>query len=130
MPRGKKDEGELLGEVLFHGSSLKIYQSQYMNGRPAIVLYGGGLPFATLTVNLHESPLKDGEFFVKDWTENEVIAPWILEHTDLFEDTGHAVNTGFVQAPIWRFKREAQYNHVPWSKSEVDKSENERNREG
>jgi len=102
----ESDPTKFLGEVLFQGSTLKIYQSEYTNGRPAIYLVEDGMLFATVSVNLiNESP-RDGEFFVKTWLENEIIAPYVLEHTDLFEDTGKVAPTGRVQAPIWRFKKE------------------------
>ena len=102
----EKDGSKFLGEVLFQGSILKIYQSEYTNGRPAIFLREDGPPHSILTINLPRSPLEEGEVFVKTWTENEIIAPHVLEHTNLFEDTGRAVDTGFVQADIWRFKKE------------------------
>ena len=95
-----------IGEILFKRSVLIIYQSIYKNGRPAIFLEEDGLPFATLSVNLPEHPLKEGEFFVKNWFENQEIAPYVLEYTGLFEDTEIAVDTGHVKAPIWRFKKE------------------------
>ena len=96
-----------IGDVTYKGEPLEILQSTYKGGRKAIYLISGGMLFATLTVNLPDQPLEEGEFFVKNWSENEEIAPWILEHTELFEDTGVAVDTGFVRAPIWRFKLEA-----------------------
>ena len=96
-----------IGDVTYKGEPLKILQSTYKGGRKAIYLMAGGLLFATLTVNLPAEPLEEGEFFVKNWSENEEIAPWILENTEFFEDTGVAVVTGFVRAPIWRFKLEA-----------------------
>ena len=100
---------EKIGEVVFKGENLEIYQSTYKGGRPAIFLEEAGpghVPFTALTINLPEQPLTEGEILIKNWTENEEIAPWVLEHTELFEDTGVVVNTGFVQAPIWRFKKE------------------------
>jgi len=103
----KHDWPKKIGEILFKRSVLIIYQSIYKNGRAAIFLEEDGLPFATLSVNLPEHPLKEGEFPVKNWFENEEVTPFVLEHTELFEDTGKTVPTGHVQAPIWRFKKEA-----------------------
>ena len=94
-----------IGDVTYQGENLGIFQSTYKGGRKAIYLMSGGMLFATLTVNLPDQPLEDGEFFVKDWSENMELTPWILENTELFEDTGVAVDTGFVRAPIWRFKK-------------------------
>lgn len=96
-----------LGEIVYKGEPLLIMQSSYKGGRVAIFLTAQGSLFATLTINLPDQPLKNGEFFVKTWTENDELTPFILEKAGLFEDTGIAVDTGFVQAPIWRFKKEA-----------------------
>lgn len=102
-----KDWPEKIGEVVFKGMNISIHRENYKGGRVAIILMEGKMPFTVLSTNLSKEGLADGEFFVKNWSENEEIAPFILENTDLFEDTGIAVDTGFVQAPIWRFKREA-----------------------
>ena len=95
---------ERLGEVYYKGKILEIMKTgYYVNNRIAIGVMEEGIPFATITVNLPREKLEEGEFFVKDWFENEEITPHILEHTDLFEDTGKRVPTGLVEAPIWRF---------------------------
>lgn len=60
-------------------------------------------PYATLSVNIpeHAHILDENEFFAKDWSENEPLAEHLLD-TDVFTDTGKAVPTGFVIAPVWR----------------------------
>ena len=97
-----------IGDVTYKGEELEIFQSTYLGGREAIYIMSEGNLFRTLTVNLPDQPLKDGEFFVKNWSENREFAPWILENTELFEETGESVRTGFAEAPIWRFKKEAE----------------------
>lgn len=62
----------------------------------------GGEAIATLTVNIPEVPLEEGEFIVKTWSENERIAADCLA-SGLFVDTGKRVRTGWVMAQIWRF---------------------------
>ena len=98
---------ERIGEVYFRGKALEILkETYYSNERPAIILHekGDPAPYATLTTNMIHESLEDGEFFVKDWTENEEIAAHILEFAGLFEDTGKTVPSGHVEVPIWRFK--------------------------
>lgn len=72
------------------------------NGRMAITLVTSkGEPFCTLTCNLPDEPLEDGEFFVKTWSENEVVAKAARE-SKLFIDTGKRVPAGHAQAEVWR----------------------------
>ena len=71
------------------------------------LLYTGktnGQLAAVLTVNIPEldKVLKPGEFFVKTWSENETIAKEALA-SGLFVDTGKRLESGFVEAQIWRF---------------------------
>ena len=96
---------EKIGQVLFKGMILDIVKSRYYTThRVAILLKESGIPYATISINLPRADFKKGEFPVKDWTENEEITPFLLEHTDLFEDTRNRVPTGRVKAPIWRLK--------------------------
>ena len=99
------DSTEKIGEVLFEGLILDIIKTNYYtNGRVAIGLRESGIPYAIISINLPRDSFEEGEFPVKNWTENEEITPFLLEHTDLFEDTGKTVPTGRVEAPIWRLK--------------------------
>ena len=94
-----------IGKVVFRGKVLKIIKTAYStNGRVAIELKSDGVPLAVLSVNLPDEEFEEGEFAVKNWSENEEIAPFILEHTDLFEDTGKRIPTGWVESQVWRFK--------------------------
>lgn len=63
-----------------------------------------GAPYATLSIRItDQAKLEDGEFAIKNYTENEDIAKTVFE-TGWFEDTGKRVRTGYVEVPIWRFK--------------------------
>ena len=61
-----------------------------------------GERIGTLSVNLPESgELAEGEFCAKTWSENEPLAETAIG-SGLFEDTGRRVQTGFVEAQVWR----------------------------
>lgn len=62
-----------------------------------------GSDIGTLSTNIDGTKLESDEFFVKNWSENESLAKAAYD-SGLFEDTGKKVQTGFVQAPIWRIK--------------------------
>ena len=83
----------------------KLVIHQYPNnGRICILLLDGQqLPIATLTVNIPDKPLKEGEFFVKTWSENQEIAKDCLA-SGHFINTGRQVQTGYVMAQVWKFK--------------------------
>lgn len=57
-------------------------------------------PYGSLSVNI-DLPLKDGEFFVKTWGENDELAQAALA-SGYFEDTGIRAPYGFVEAQVWR----------------------------
>jgi Domain of unknown function (DUF4313) len=71
----------------------------YSNGRLALELWieedGMMEPMGKITVNLPDEHLNEGEIFVKDWAENEILASTLLEFGWL-EKTGREVNSGFV----------------------------------
>lgn len=56
---------------------------------------------ATATVNLPETPLEDGEVFIKDYSENEGMLDALVE-AGVVEDTGRRVLSGFVSIPVCR----------------------------
>ena len=84
---------------------LELQKAKYSNGRLAIQLIHivSAELWATLTVNLPEDELDDGEFFVKAWSENKDTAQALLEQTGVFVDTFRSVPTGFVEAEVWKF---------------------------
>jgi hypothetical protein len=78
---------------------------------------------ATLTVNLPDCKLEPGEFFVKNWSENQELAAEAMA-SGLFIDTGKRAQSGFVQPPIWKFKeRVLTTNEIEDTFTEVLKSE-------
>lgn len=83
----------------------RLLKERYNNGRLALQLFSNmhGM-IATLTVNLPEEHLEDDEFFIKGWSENEAIIPDVLA-SNLFEDTGKQVHTGYTKAFVWKFAK-------------------------
>lgn len=80
---------------------VKIVLHTYTNGRLAIELLDEeGDSYATLTTNLVDEDLTDGEIFVKTWSENEEAAAGALA-SGLFKDTGRRVQAGHAEAQVW-----------------------------
>jgi len=75
----------------------------YKTGGTAVILNQDGQRFATLSVNFSEVKLEHNEFAVKTWSENEEIAADCLS-SGLFVDTGKRIQSGYVEASVWRFK--------------------------
>lgn len=84
---------------------LELQKARYSNYRLAIQLIHivSGELWATLTINLPEDELDEGEFFVQAWGENKDTAHALLTQTDLFVDTFRTVPTEFVEADVWKF---------------------------
>ena len=80
----------------------RIVENRYGNRIALDLRSMDGEPIARLTVNIPEASLEKGEFFVKAWSENERIAEDCLK-SGLFWDTGKRVQTGWVEAQVWRF---------------------------
>ena len=78
---------------------------KYANGNTYVEVDLGGEPFATLSVNMPPyDRLPDGVFFLKDWSENVLIAAsfiesGLVERADDFEER----YSGFVAADAYRF---------------------------
>lgn len=86
-----------------------VIRATYLSadGPPAVVLFHAetGASLGTLSVNLVDEELGDGEFFVKTWSENEALIEPALA-SGLFEDTGRRIMTGHAdscEAQVWRF---------------------------
>lgn len=77
------------------------------NKRTAVMLIDAvdGSPITTLSVNIPEAILKEGEFCVKGWSENMQIVE-DCRNSGHFIDTGKRIPVGYVQAEIWKFKEE------------------------
>jgi hypothetical protein len=98
-------DGKFL-DVNFYGEihHTNIHITQYGSSRIAILLQEqDGEPFGTLTVNLPDEEIEDGEIIVKTWSGNEPLADAAMK-SGLFSDTGKRLKTGFVEAQIWRIK--------------------------
>lgn len=76
--------------------------AQYSNNRLAIQgVCENSEPYGVLTVNIPYEQLGDKEIFVKTWSENSIFAESALK-TGLFTDTGKRVQTGHVEAEVWK----------------------------
>jgi hypothetical protein len=82
----------------------------YGNGRIAIqaVYLPTYEPECTVTINLVDQNVEEGEFFVRLETQQFSKAPEALLEAGLVERTGRAVSAGFVEnyAEVWRLKVE------------------------
>lgn len=88
----------------------RLLFTRYTNGAPALLAIsddGIGEPLATISVNLPErsATLTPGQFFCKDWSENEGMADW-LEENKIASRTGKIAPTGFVFAEVMEFSPE------------------------
>lgn len=93
-----------MAQVVIEGENMTIDMThKYQNGRVAVqVCCEDGDDFLTLSVNMPDIPLKDNEFIVKTYSENEPYIETLFE-TGLFEYTGRCV--GFTNSPVWRIKQ-------------------------
>ncbi len=98
-----------IDSFMYEGQLVTITTTNYAgNDRLAIRLEGeDGLPFGTLSVNMPLHPIKDDEFAAKNYSENEKLAVACYK-TGCFFDTGHRIQSGFVQLPIWKLLRQEQ----------------------
>ena len=88
---------------------LHLHEDHYQNGRVAIVANTeDGDMFGRLTVNIPDSPQRDGEIFVKTWSENKYWVPQVLIGLpEIFRNTGEKAQTGFVDADVWKYTPDA-----------------------
>lgn len=78
---------------------LTLVSGRYQNGRLAIkAVNGDGEPVATLTVNIPEVELAEGQIIVKDWSENEGAFSTLI-HAGLIEHVKD-VEAGFCEANV------------------------------
>jgi len=86
--------------------NLELIISKYPNERLAIVAFdlADGCRFGTLTVNVPEFELNEGEIIVKTYSDNEEWVPQVLKNLSKhFIPTGNEVNLGYVTVPIYKF---------------------------
>lgn len=89
------------------GLEIRPHIAKYPNDRMAISFMcrdvdGTQEVYGRLTVNLPEVKLREGEFLVKAWGENESLAK-AMRDSHFFEDTGRRVESGYARAEVWRF---------------------------
>lgn len=104
----------LIGRVTTPFGEALIRVGRYPAGRAIAVQLEDahtGEPLATFSTNLvpYGARVADTEFCAKVWSENELLVAPMLS-TGLFEDTGRAEASGYVQAPVWRIRNP---EHVP-----------------
>lgn len=103
---------------VMEGLSLQFYGKEFIVAVHAEQYHDGGLaiqltcraeeegdfeePFGTLTVNMANETLDDGEVFVKNWSENKDLIPWAVEQGILGDFTGRMVESGFVRVPVYK----------------------------
>lgn len=88
--------------TLSDSSKLKLAFERYLNGRVAILFYDIDDLYSTLSCNVEDVEIADGEFIVKNWSENETFYPKVKH---LFDDTGRTCNVGYGRmVPIWKLK--------------------------
>lgn len=104
--------GELLGKpckVNLYGTEYTVQlqvAGTYDNGRIAIqaIDTSDRSPFGMVSVNIPNAPVNEGEFCLKDYSENEGWARAAVDACGLFEDTGRSGASGHVVVPIYRLK--------------------------
>ena len=79
---------------------LFVKQETYKEGGIRIQLYDStdGTPYATATTNI-QGDLESGEVAIKNWSENEGILDFLVEHK-FIEKPHRFVEQGFVRIPI------------------------------
>lgn len=90
-------------QLTVFGAQVKIVETSYPGGAPAIQLVDGEEPFYMLSCNVEAASLNDGEFALRSWSQNEQVVSAAL-HSGHFADTGRRVKTGGVVTPIWRWR--------------------------
>ena len=90
-----------LYNVRFHS----VWRATYADGNLAVMLQGtdtdGFNEWQSISVNIPKdaAKLRDGEFFLKNWSELEELAKQLIANGEIVL-SGRSVQTGFVDAPI------------------------------
>ena len=102
---------ELKHPTTFSRQQIQISRS---SGRVAIQLWtlptdeGFREPYATLSCNIDEVPLEEGEFIVKNYSENTGLDQLSRYPESGFVDTGKIVRIGMNVFPVWRLPTEQE----------------------
>jgi hypothetical protein len=89
---------------------LKI-DNYYLNGRIAPQVFENGVPYARLSINAPEVPLKENEFILNHDLNHYMFTFFLkeMEKTGKVKPTGKTCNYGFVRdQPIWELMGEEQ----------------------
>jgi len=79
---------------------------RYMNGRRMIeLLTTSGEPVLRASVNMASEACGEDEVFIKNWSENEGITAWLIEHKVIGDAISH-VHTGYVVATKHKIMKE------------------------
>lgn len=75
---------------------------KYGNGTMAVQTFtADGEPACTVSVNMHDShKLEAGEFYVKEWSENEAPVSKLIERGIVVIVPGKSARSGFVNARV------------------------------
>jgi hypothetical protein len=89
------------GTVHFRGFTCETHWKTYPNGRPALYLVDANTreTVAIATADLPGAPLKPGEVFIKEHSENRGMLA-ALEKAGIVQATGETVRSGFVEVPV------------------------------
>ena len=87
-------------------TNIEIVEHRYTdNGRLALQAICDEGAFGMLSVNIPDADLAEDEVCVKVWSENAAWVPQVLAQLkDTFVPTGRSVPTGFVTAPVYKYK--------------------------
>ena len=88
--------------------SWNIEYNRYIdNNRLCVSVYtDGGIPYAHLSINVPNIPLKEGEFILNHSLNDCWFGDFLDAMLAIFEDTGKRVHYGFVcDQPVWRRRR-------------------------
>lgn len=92
---------EPLYEYQTRSGTYKVWleKNTYANGREALLLMDKNGQVACATVNLADEALGHREVFIKTWSENEYMLPFLIKN-NLVTDTGRDVQDGPAKARV------------------------------
>lgn len=79
----------------YAGEELTLKYYHYSLGRLCIKVEAVDGPYCTLTTNIPDIHLNDGEVLIKDWSENEAIVKHLVD-LGIIIPTGREVSSGYV----------------------------------
>ena len=102
---------------MFHPDNLIHFRDRYKYGGHTCIrlLTTNGEPYATLSLNIPEAKRELGEFFVRNFDENEGLDQ-LSRYGGAFEDTGKTQHIGWCTVPVWRLSPDYKDVHTRVSK--------------